>query len=206
MSAAPPSTASASAFEPVWQIAELYPYQGEWTVEDYLAIPGNRLIEFDHGRVEFLAMPTQFHQIILSTLHILLNQYLNEQGIGIVLTAGMKVRTSEKTFREPDLVVMLHENAHKRGEQFWEGADMAVEIVSPDDPQRDLVLKREEYAACGIREYWIVDPRDQSIAVLTLEQSGARYQEAGRYRTGETAVSVLLDGFAAHVDEVFARR
>ena len=52
-----------------------------------------------------------------------------------------------------------------------------VEVVSPDDPGRDLVEKRADYAEAGIAEYWIADPRDQTIRVLTL-QDGA-YVEHG---------------------------
>ncbi len=61
--------------------------------------------------------------------------------------------------------------------QYVSGADLVMEVVSPDDPDRDTETKRKEYARAGIREYWIIDPRDQSILVLVLE--GKRYTEHG---------------------------
>ena len=76
-----------------------------------------------------------------------------------------------------------------------------VEVVSPDDPDRDLVEKRTDYAEAGIPEYWIADPRDETLTVLVLH--GEAYVEHGRYGRGETAASVLLEGFAAEVSEVF---
>jgi Uma2 family endonuclease len=45
-------------------------------------------------------------------------------------------------------------------DEYWEGADLVMEVVSShdEDRRRDLVVKREEYARAGIAEYWIVDP------------------------------------------------
>ena len=73
-----------------------------------------------------------------------------------------------------------------------------MEIVSPDDPNRDLVEKRREYAAAGIPEYWIVDPRPghRCIAVLTLEDGEYRGEFVGE---GGTVESRLLPGFAVAV-------
>ena len=76
-----------------------------------------------------------------------------------------------------------------------------AEVVSPDDPQRDLVEKRADYTEGGIPEYWIVDPRDDTITVLTLK--GDAYVEHGVFPRGATATSPLLEGFAADVGAVF---
>ena len=74
-------------------------------------------------------------------------------------------------------------------------------MVSPDDPDRDLVEKRADYAEAGIPEYWIVDPRDETITVLALE--GGTYRDLGVFGSGDTARSRVLDGFAADVRSVF---
>ena len=76
-----------------------------------------------------------------------------------------------------------------------------VEVISPDNPARDLVEKRADYAEAGIPEYWIVDPRDATIHVLTLKD--ASYVEHGMYARGGTAASPPLTGFAADVSAVF---
>jgi hypothetical protein len=70
----------------------------------------------------------------------------------------------------------------RRQNAYWTGADLVIEVVSPDDPQRDLVTKRSEYAQAGIPEYWIVDPQTETITVLRLED--ARYVEHGVFRPG----------------------
>jgi Uma2 family endonuclease len=76
-----------------------------------------------------------------------------------------------------------------------------LEVVSDDKPERDLVQKRCEYAEAGVPEYWVVDPQSEAISVLTLR--GNQYAEAGIYRRGDRAPSVLLAGFSPDVAAVF---
>jgi Uma2 family endonuclease len=89
----------------------------------------------------------------------------------------------------------------RRQSRFWTGADLAVEVVSEDKPERDLVDKRGGYAEARVPEYWIVNPHTVTITVLRLE--GDAYQEAGVYRRGQSAVSHLSSDFRVIVDLVF---
>ena len=77
-------------------------------------------------------------------------------------------------------------------------------MVSPDDPHRDLVAKRGDYASAGIAEYWIVDPRTETFSVLGLE--GGAYAEHGLFRRGDEAGSKLLPGLLINVAAAFDAR
>ena len=120
---------------------------------------------------------------------------------GIVLFAPLRMRLRSGKFREPDLLLLLDKADPRNQERYWTSADLVVEIVSEDQPARDLVVKRREYAQAGIPEYWIVNPQTETITVLRL-RDGA-YEEAGVYRRGESARSVLLAGFSVGVAEAF---
>jgi len=122
------------------------------------------------------------------------------RALGTLLLAPLPVRLWPGKFREPDVVFMLAEHADRRHEAYWEGADLVMEVVSPDDPQRDLVTKRQEYAEAGIPEYWIVDPQAEMMTVLRLEQG--QHVEYGRFGRGTVATLALLDGFQIEVDAV----
>jgi Uma2 family endonuclease len=111
----------------------------------------------------------------------------------------LRLRIRAGKFREPDILLVRDANDPRRGNEFWTGADLVVEVVSPDKPERDLVEKRVDYAEGGIPEYWIVDPQAETITVLRLE--GHAYVEHGVFARGETATSVLLPGFGVSVDE-----
>jgi Uma2 family endonuclease len=191
--------------EPVYRVAEFLPSQGKWTEEQFLWLNDDEgLIELVNGCLEFPPVPTPEHQDVLDFLYGVINGYARGRGAGKANTAGIRVRLPEGNFREPDVVFMRTENAHRRLRKYWDGADLVVEVVSEDDPDRDLVEKRAEYAAAGIPEYWIADPRDKSLAILTLDPGAAEYREVGRYGEGETARSVLLDGLAVDVTKAFS--
>ncbi len=189
--------------EPTWEIARLFPRQGEWTVREYLRLQAERGVEFDRGRLEFLPMPTEFHQDVLEFLYRSLFEFVTARKLGKVHVSGLRVRTRRRKFREPDVVFLSGGKADRRRGRYWEAADLAVEVVSDDEPDRDWVKKKREYAAAGIAEYWIADPRDRTLTVFTLDADATQYRQAGRYAAGETAVSVLLDGLTIDVTTAF---
>jgi Uma2 family endonuclease len=191
-----------NAVELTWEIAQLFPAQGHWSEEEYLALDTNHLIEFSHGQLEVLPMPTQSHQLLVIALFELLRNYVRSRQLGTVLFAPMRVQLWPGKYREPDILFMRTEHDDRRSDSFWQGADLVMEVVSPDDPQRDTMTKRREYAQAGIPEYWIVDPADTSITVLTLQ--GQEYTLHGEFVAGETATSLLLDRFMVDVAAVFS--
>jgi Uma2 family endonuclease len=180
---------------------DLYPLQGLWTEEQYLKLTDqtNHLIEFADGVIEVLSIPTDKHQVILALLYELLLAVVRPLG-GKVLFAPLRIRIREGKHREPDLLLVLAADDPRRQNAYWLGADLVIEIVSPDDPERDTRIKRADYAEAGIPEYWIVNPDDESITVLTLGDDS--YHEHGVFRRGSAASSVLLRDFAVDVDAV----
>ena len=177
------------------------PHQGNWSDEDYLWLTDatNRLVEFTDGLVEALPMPTSTHQLALSFLYDRFKEHVGPQGV--VLFAALRVRIRQGKFREPDLVVLLNRADERVQDRFFFGADLVVEVVSPKGRRRDLVEKPLDYAEAKIPEYWIVDPRDETITVLTLE--GDAYTEHGVFARGSTATSPLLDGLEIDVRATF---
>jgi Uma2 family endonuclease len=196
MSTIPARTERPSS-EPAWDIAKLYPDQGYWSDGDYLSLSTNHLVEFTHGYVEVLPMPTQRHQLIVLFLVDALRAFIVGRKLGRALIAPLRVRLESGKYREPDVVFMLAEHASRMGNEYWEGADIVMEVVSDDDRRRDLEEKPRDYALAGIPEYWIIDPREQSITVLTL--SGDHYIVACEAHGGRKATSVLLQGFEVDV-------
>jgi Uma2 family endonuclease len=147
-------------------------------------------------------MPTRWHQRIVKYLMKMMDIYLEAHPGGEVLFAPVPVHLWPGKYREPDLFYLRPERL-RNDPRYPEGADLAMEVVSEgeEDRNRDLVVKRQEYATAGIAEYWIVDPREQRVSVLTLE--GQAYRVHGDFAPGERATSVLLPGFDVDVAGVF---
>ncbi|HKI16556.1 MAG TPA: Uma2 family endonuclease [Isosphaeraceae bacterium] len=190
--------------EPTWDVTRLFPTQGNWSESEYLALNTNQLVEFSHGFVEFLPMPKILHQRILKFLFNALQALVTAQNLGEVLFMGVRVQLWPGKFREPDVVFLRAEHTDRVTDDYWEGADLVIEVVSgsDDDRRRDLKTKRQEYALAGIPEYWIVDPEFDQITVLTLE--GLTYAVHGEFKRGEQATSKLLSGFAVDVTSALA--
>lgn len=176
--------------------------QGLWTEEQYLKLTdqSKHLIEFTDGYLEGLAMPTRSHQRMLAQLYELFAIFLRTHG-GEVLFAPLRLQIRPGKQREPDILLVLNEHDPRNQERFWLGADLVVEIVSPDDPERDTIEKVADYAEARIPEYWIVNPLDQSITVLTLSDEG--YSIYGIFKRGTLAHSALLPDLAVSVDSIF---
>ena len=183
-------------------LCDALPPQGAWSDHAYLWLTdrSNRLIEFTDGWLEELPMPTSTHQAVLLFLYDVFRAYCRGRG-GVVMVAPLRMRIREGQFREPDLLLLRNRDDPRYADRYWLGADLVAEVLSPDNPERDLVQKRTEYAAADIPEYWIADPRDETIRVLSLHQGN--YREVGRYSRGDAAPSPLLKGVIVDVAAVF---
>ena len=186
---------------PVWRIATLFSNQGEWSEQEYLALETNRRVEFDNGFVEVHDAPTDKHQGTIVFLCFALSSIARHIG-GAVRPGGLMLRLWDQKYRQPDVVFLFDRNNTLRQEKFWDGADLAIEIVGQglEDRERDLVAKRIEYARAGIQEYWIVDPEQETVTVLSL--AGGTYSEDGLYGRGDIVKSPLLPELALPVAEI----
>src|SRR5438128_203432 len=137
---------------------DLASLQGSWGAEQYLRLTDqtNRLIEFTDGRIEVLPMPTENHQAILEWLFLALRVFVERIG-GKVRFAPLRLLVGDGKFREPDILLVRDARDPRRQNRYWLGADLVVEVVSEDDPDRDITTKRADYADAGIPEYWIVN-------------------------------------------------
>jgi Uma2 family endonuclease len=191
---------------PAWDIARLFPSQGAWSEAEYLSLTDghNQLVEWTDGYVEVLAMPNFDHQRIVRFVFQALFAFATAHKLGEVIFAPLRVRLRPGMIREPDVVFMKLEHADRMGAHFWDGADLAVEVVS-DDPnsrRRDLLGKREEYAAAGVPEYWIIDPAERRVTVLRLPKGAAAYEVHGEWVDTGTLTSPTLPGFTLSVEEI----
>lgn len=173
-------------------LCEILPPQGAWSDDAYLWLSDhtNHLIELTDGHIQELPMPTFIHQAVLLFLYGLFHEHVTPRG-GVVMVAPLRVRLRAAKFREPDLLLLRDCDDPRGQNRYWTGADLVMEVVSPDNPGRDLVEKRIDYAEAGIPEYWIADPRDETVSVLALREGA--YVEHGVFRRGDTATSPLVE-------------
>jgi Uma2 family endonuclease len=183
-------------------VAELFPPQGQWTEEDYFALPDtNRYVELSDGELVMPPHPTNRHQVAVLEFAVRLRQFVLENNLGFVRIAPLPVRLWPGRIGEPDIFFIAGEHADRIGEQVCGVPDLIVEVTSPSTARLDRMEKFAEYARAGVREYWVVDPESRTVEVYSLDRGA--YVLRGKWGPGEVASSGLLPGFEVGVDGVF---
>ncbi|MGH8566450.1 MAG: Uma2 family endonuclease [Gammaproteobacteria bacterium] len=170
-----------------------------------LVAASDKRYELLDGDIVIVPSPTSTHQEVLRDLGFLLLAHVRVQSLGKVFYAPLDVvfgKGTEREVAQPDLLFVRAERRAIIGRAAIEGApDLVVEILSPGSRARDRGYKKSLYARFGVAEYWIVDPKAQTIEVHALGTGG--YALAGRYRKGDRFASPLFPGLTLPLDEVF---
>ena len=163
------------------------------------------LYELARGVIEVVDLPGLSHAMVLQEVRDQLVGYKLRRAdvirfLGGGGEAGMQLDWLNSE-RHPDLSIYL--TPPPDTETPWGRwiPNIAVEIVSPSSERRDYHDKREEYLLAGVREYWIIDPRER--AMLVLRRDGNVWRE--RPVAGDAAYQThLLPGFVLDLGKVFA--
>ena len=107
--------------------------------------------------------------------------YARKHKCGKVFTDSLEVHLPDGNIFRPDLIVMTKENA---GLINWNRGihgvpDMVVEVLSRSTRVKDTTVKKNSYEACGVKEYWIVDPYMKVVDVFLLQDG--KYNHDGEY-------------------------
>lgn len=187
----------------------MFPCQGQWTEEDYFALPErNRIVELSDGKLVVPDMPSDLHQYVVGELFVALRGFVRGHRLGHLRVAPLPVRLWPGKIREPDIVFLSNKHVDRRGEGYWGVPDLAVEVISPrtetssGSERTDRREKFGEYAQAGVAEYWLVDADAPSIEIYTLRDR--EYQLLAKVGEGEVARSELLAGFEVPVAAIVA--
>ncbi len=151
----------------------------ELSLDDWYALPGDEPGELVDGRLEEEEVLDYLHEFLVIFLGSVLHNWIFPRG-GLVAGSGVKFAVGSRRGRKPDLSVYLPGSRRPPACGLIRvPPDIAVEIVSPipRDGRRDRVEKLADYAAFGVRWYWLLDPQLRSLEVLQLDSQG-RYLHA----------------------------
>jgi Uma2 family endonuclease len=151
-----------------------------------------------HGRTEIvdgelIMSPTagSRHQQICSALGAELYAHVRENRIGVLFSSPAHVILAEHTHYEPDLCFVASQRRSIIKESYIEGApDLIIEVISESNRSHDTVVKFRDYARFGVREYWLVDPRENVISTWRLHED--HYELLARAAPGVKVTSQVL--------------
>ncbi len=177
----------------------------ELSLAEWFELPEDEPGEMVDGRIVEEEVPSYIHEILVILFGSLLRGWVSPRG-GFVAGSDAKFAVGPKRGRKPDLTVYLPGTPLPPADGLIEEApDIAIEILSPRprDGRRDRVDKVAEYAAFGIRYYWLVDPKLRSLEILQLGSHG--YYEHVLGATRGTVDSVPgCEGLSLDLDAVWA--
>lgn len=162
--------------------------------------------ELIDGEIFVTPSPASRHQRLSLRLTLGLGNHLErhpEQGE--LFVARFDVVMTPYDVVEPDLLVVLGDQQDILTQKHVQGAPgLVIEILSPSTRKRDLTLKRRLFEREGVREYWIVDPDRNSIAVYRCDADGTMPLAATlEARNAEKLTTPLLPGWELTLERFF---
>jgi len=184
-------------------VNEAYPaYDKHYTYSDYQKWDDDVRRELIDGNVYLMAGPNRRHQGISRNLTLQFGNFLKGKSCKLYVApfdVRLNADTLDDTVVQPDLIIIYDHSV--LDDAGCKGVpDMVVEILSPSTAQYDLTTKFNRYQKAGIREYWIVDPKNETLAVHIIKNGNYITQA---YTNKETAPVHVLEGCIINLSEVF---
>ena len=189
----------------------LDPQPGTATVQDLLdgSITGDRLCELVDGILveKTMGFREGFLGLWIGTL---LNDFVRQNNIGLVAGADGMIRFKLDLVRMPDVSFIRWDSVddpdeieNPAGAFLEHPPDLAVEVLSPSNTQREMEIKLEEYAKAGVKLVWYVDPERKEVDVYPKANS-KRKRTVGM--SGTLDGGDVLPGFTLPVAKIFEKR
>lgn len=145
--------------------------QGEYTVEDYRALPDDQRMELIDGVLYDMAAPTGIHQLVGGEIHAVLREFIRKKKgrcIPMYSPIDVQLDCDDKTIVQPDVLVLC-DVGRLSGNTISGAPDFIVEVLSKSTKKKDMFIKLNKYMNAGVHEYWIVDFDQLKILVYDFE-------------------------------------
>ncbi len=168
------------------------------TFEEYLAYDDGTDTRYELVNGELVIMPPE-SRLNARIAMFLISEFLKFVPFRLICCKDTEIEISGRfaQTRLPDIMILSQEldailgDARSTITRDMPPPRLVVEVVSPgqESSNRDYRYKRSEYASRGIDEYWIVDPLQQMVTVLTLVSGLYEVQE---FRGGDRLSSAMF--------------
>ena len=158
--------------------------------------------EFINGEMVIQSPAKYEHNTVSSNLLTLMNAYVNRNNLGWVGAEKVFVALTRNDY-EPDICFFRKSVADKfeAGQMRFPAPDLIVEILSPSTEARDRGVKFTDYAAHGVKEYWVIDPAGETLEQFMLSETG-EYELALKSGSGMVN-SGAIPGFEIPIRAIF---
>lgn len=174
-----------------------------YTIADYKQLPEKAPYELIKGKLVFMPSPVVYHQRICLRMSAAMQQYANSRALGEVFIAPLDVYLDAENVFQPDVFFIAKERS-AIVQRFIQGApDVVIEVLSAHTRLYDRQEKAMVYCSSGVKEYWIIDPEEKTVALFQFERGEPALKKQLR-SPDEAMVSAVLEGFTILLKEIFA--
>ena len=174
-----------------------------WTYQRLLSeLPKEKRYEIRHYHLIDMPSPITEHQRIVKRVLMKFDNFVEKNRLGEVFVSPYDVVFDEGNTCEPDVIFVANENKQIVTKKNISGVpDLLVEVVSKGSVVRDYVEKKNDFEAFGVKEYWLIDPLNETIIVYSLQDN--HYEIFSSVEEKGIAKSKVLVGFELGFEEVF---
>jgi Uma2 family endonuclease len=191
------------------KVSEPYTEYGRYSYADYLTWQMDEMVEIIKGKVfkPAAAAPRRIHQEVTLKVARKLADYLDQKPCKIFV-APFDVRLPVKSKRNEDIFTVVQPDIcvvcdrSKLDDAGCIGApDLIIEILSPGSNRKELKYKYEVYEESGVKEYWVIQPTEQTLLIYSL--TTGKYVPSRLFSPGDIVSSACIEGFSLDLEEVF---
>ncbi len=171
----------------------------------YEWIDENTKAEFIGGKIIVHSPVSDEHWKTTDLLSRIVSIYASVKKLGRVGVEKVMISLTHNDY-EPDIVFFKKEKADTfvKGQVLYPAPDFIVEILSKKTAKTDKTIKKEDYAAHGVREYWIIDPIKQTIEQhILLNPTDTEFFPPYLYSIHDDITSRVIEGFTIPVRAIF---
>lgn len=139
-------------------------------LEDFPEWPDSDLVELLNGELFMFPAPTTQHQRISKEIEFQIESFLQKNKIGELFHAPYDVQLGKEDLVIPDIIVVLNsEKQIIREKRIYGTPSLVFEIVS-SNKKRDFEDKKEIYEKHKVKEYVIIEPKENFALIYNLNE------------------------------------
>lgn len=139
--------------------------QGEYTVEDYMALPDGDRKELIDGVFYDMATPTNVHQEVVGYMFLEIGNFIRKNKgkcRAVLAPSAVQLDCDNKTMVEPDIYIVCNPDKVKKFGNYG-APDFVLEVLSDSTRNKDLKIKSFKYMNAGVREIWYIDLKTRTL-------------------------------------------
>ncbi len=170
----------------------------------YEWVDENKKVEFINGEIIEHSPVADEHSEIFNFASRAIGTYVDFNNLGKMRGEKAMVSLTRNDY-EPDICFWRKEISDNfdNSQTHYPAPDWICEILSKGTKLRDKGVKFRDYAAHGVKEYWIIDPRRKTIEQFVLPKNSNEYELFKKLGIGDMIESISIHGFKIMVESLF---